>query len=69
MEYCILIALVIILLYCMGPSRSHFYTGYAIESPTRLMDVPYTGTEPLGVWGSAPWATTAYAMAPTMCGS
>lgn len=39
----------------------HFYTESNQEAPTRL-EVPYTGTEPLGVWGSMPWGDSAYAM-------
>lgn len=46
--------------------RSGFYTESAVEAPTRSY-TPYTGTEPLGVWGSTPWGDTAYSMAPTLC--
>lgn len=60
--------------YCAGarawPARSQrsgFYTESAIESPTRPYGVPYTGTEPRGTWGSAPWGATAMAMLPTLC--
>jgi len=52
---------------CARMRRSGFYTEYAIESPTRPYDVPYTGTEPRGKWGSAPWGATAMAMLPTLC--
>lgn len=55
------IAVVIVLILCVtAPSVSGFYTESATEPATRL-DVPYTGTEPLGSWGAAPWGETAYA--------
>jgi len=55
------IAIVIVLLLCVtAPSVSRFYTESATEPPTRL-DIPYTGTEPLGFWGEEPWGETAYA--------
>ena len=50
-----------------GGSRSGFYTEYITESPTRPYGVPYTGTEPRGTWGAAPWGTTALSMLPTLC--
>jgi hypothetical protein len=50
-----------------GGSRSGFYTEYSSESPTRPYGVPYTGTEPRGAWGAAPWGATALSMLPTLC--
>ena len=44
--------------------RAPFYTGAATEEPTRSY-VPYTGTIPLGVWGTEPWAEW---RAPSICG-
>jgi hypothetical protein len=35
--------------------RRRFYTGYAVEEPTRDY-IPYTGTIPNGTWGVKPWA-------------
>ena len=42
-----------------GPRASDsFYTLYTREEPTRSY-VAYTGTPPVGPWGSAPWAEVA----------
>jgi len=60
----VLICLVLVTVAVMAlfkKSSDHFYTEYNQEAPTRL-EVPYTGTEPLGVWGSMPWGDSAYAM-------
>jgi hypothetical protein len=61
----VLIATVIVLVFALllratAPSVSRFYTESATEPATRL-DIAYTGTEPLGFWGTAPWGETAYA--------
>lgn len=36
-------------------SRDRFYTEHGQEEPTRSY-TPYTGTVPLGYWGTLPWA-------------
>jgi hypothetical protein len=75
MDNCLCALILVLALFMIYVTRrdrararhSGFYTESAIESPTRPYDVPYTGTEPRGKWGSAPWGATALAMLPTLC--
>ena len=63
---CIAVVILVIILLATHTSKSeksHFYTEYAIEEPTRPY-LPYTGTEPRGFWGTEPWFDSAYSMGP-----
>jgi len=64
---CIATVILVIILLAKNTSstaeKSHFYTEYAIEEPTRSY-LPYTGTEPRGFWGTEPWFDSAYSMGP-----
>ena len=56
----VIVLVIALILRATAPSVSGFYTESATEPATRL-DIAYTGTEPLGFWGSAPWGETPYA--------
>jgi hypothetical protein len=51
----VVVALVIYRIATRSKKLERFYTPYAREEPTRPY-IPYTGTEPYGVYGAIPWA-------------
>jgi hypothetical protein len=60
----VLACLIVLLLAAFAGWRARprpldsFYTPHGQEEPTRS-DTPYTGTVPLGPWGTLPWAEVA----------